>query len=128
MADIKITLSQDKTVFAGDIDLENNFLKDKKSLWYPLCKGKPRNVDAGDWVYFILKNQVVGRAKIAKLEFPEDTILKTYKNKNISKNRWGIRINQDKIEKPKMEILHRGFPGFRYLTASEITRFEKVFK
>ena len=128
MADIKITLSQDKTGYAGDIDLENKFLKDKKSLWYPLCKGKPRNVGARDWFYFILKSQVVGRARIAKLECPEDTVLKTYKNKNISKNRWGIRINQDKIEKPKKEISHRGFPGFRYLTASDIIRFEKAFR
>ncbi len=132
MADIKITLSQNKTVYSGDIDLENKFLRVEKSLWYPLCKGEPKNVDGGDWVYFILNSQVAGRAEIAKKEPPEDATLKTYRNKKISKNRWGIRINHDKkrdtIEKPNKKISYRGFQGFRYLTHSDSKLFKEAFE
>ena len=52
MADIKITLSQNKQKYAGNINEENKWLRKQKSLWYPLCKGKPQNVSKNEFVYF----------------------------------------------------------------------------
>ena len=125
MTDIKITLSQDKTIYAGDIDLEDNWLREKELLWYPLCKGKPRKVNTNDWVYFILKGQIVGRARVVKLEKPE-VDLKSYQDKIIKTDRWGIWI-KGRIEKPKKIILHPGFQGFRYLKQNEKKRYERAF-
>ncbi len=126
MADIKITLSADKKRFAADITEEITFLQTEGSLWYPLtAKGKPRNVFPGDWVYFILKGKLVGRAPIDAIEAPQPNVLKTYKNRDIVMASWGITITR--IEKPIRSVTAIGFQSFRYLTPAESHTFPSAF-
>lgn len=126
MADIKITLSANNKRFAADIDKEISFLQTEDSLWYSLtAKGKPRNVLLGDWVYFILKGQLAGRAQIDTIESPKPDVLKTYKNRDIAMNSWGITISR--IEKPIKTVPAKGFQSFRYLTPAESQAFPNAF-
>lgn len=126
MTDIKITLSADKKRFAADIDEEINYLHTEGSLWYPLtAKGKPRNISPGDWVYFILKGRLVGRALLDAIETPQPAVLKTYKNKDIVMTSWGITISR--IEKPISCVTANGFQSFRYLTPTESQTFPRAF-
>jgi hypothetical protein len=126
MADIKITLSADKNIFAADINKEIQFLHAEGSLWYPLtAKVKPKNVFPGDWVYFILKGRLVGRAPIDALEAPQPEVLKTYKKRDIVMARWGVRTSR--IEKPIRDVAANGFQSFRYLTPTESHTFPSAF-
>lgn len=126
MADIKITLSRNSQRYAADIDEEIQYLNSQGWLWYKLSgKGKPKKVEPGDYVYFVLKGKVAGRAIIQTITSPDGEILKTQKKKDISRTGWGIIIK--KMEKPKEDILTNGFQSFRYLSLEEERTFPPVF-
>ncbi len=120
MADIKLTLPQDKC-----ISREAEYMRERGSLYYPLHQ-KPEEPEQVRWVYFILRDRLVARARALECkEFKagEGGPLPDYDGEDIGKARWKVKCTD-------MELPLRtegGFPGFRYVRGFEHWLFEGAF-
>lgn len=126
MAAIKYTLSNDRTKRAPSIEAEAEWLNREGSLWYEL-NVEPQQADIGDWVYFIRDGLMVARSQITACSWTDASEMGgsyTGVETKTSCNRFEIR----KMELAKRPISHKGFQGFRYVTAKELSAFESAFK
>jgi hypothetical protein len=119
MADIKLTLSQDKC-----ISREVEHMMEQGGLYYPLNE-LPKERKQVRWVYFILRNRLVARAKVVEIEeFNEGQRrpILDYGGKDIWKP--GPWVKCADMELP---LRSKGFEGFRYIREDEQKRFEEAF-
>ena len=125
MAAIKITLSTDRSRRAPSIEAEAEWLTRERSLWYEL-NVEPRELRPGDLVYFIRDGAMVARSEITACTWKDASEMGgsyTGVETKTSCNRFEIR----KMELAERPIAHKGFQGFRYVTAKELPAFERAF-
>lgn len=126
MAAIKYTLSKDTGRRAPSIEAEAEWLCDEGALWYPL-NVKPQQADKGDLVYLIRDGAMLGRARITDIDWKDASEMgSTYTGAQVKKSCLCFEIKD--IERAKRPISHKGFQGFRYVTANELPAFERAFK
>jgi hypothetical protein len=125
MAAIKYTLSRDTSRRAPSIEAEAQWLREEGFLWYPL-NVKPQRARIGDWVYFIRDGSMVARARITARS-PNDAseFFTTYTGQKVETSCFQIQVKQ--MELARLPIPHKGFQGFRYVTAKELPAFERAF-
>jgi hypothetical protein len=108
------------------IEEELNFLRANGYLYYEI-QGKPTRKIIGDFVYFIRAGQMLARSKITDCRWMDVSEMGgTYTGVQTEKSCWRFEIN--KMELAKSPIQHKGFQGFRYVTAKELPAFERAFK
>ena len=126
MAAIKYTLSKDTSKRAPSIEAEAEWLTREGSLWYEL-NVEPGELRPGDLVYFIRAGEMVARARITDCTWKDASEMVgsyTGVETKTSCNRFEIR----EMELAKRSIPHKGFQGFRYVTAKELPAFERAFR
>jgi hypothetical protein len=123
---IKYTLSTDPSLRSGSIEEELNFLRASGCLYYGI-HGQPTRKIIGDFVYFIRAGQMLARSKITDCRWMDVSDMGgTYTGVQIEKSGWRFEIND--MELAEWPIQHKGFKGFRYVTAKELPAFERAFK
>ena len=123
---IKYTLSTDPSLRSPSIEEELNFLRASGCLYYGI-HGQPTRKIIGDFVYFIRAGQMLARSKITdcrRMDVSE--IGGTYTGVQIEKSCWCFEIKD--MELAEWPIQHKGFQGFRYVSANELPIFDRAFK
>ena len=124
---IKYTLSTDPSLRSPSIEEERNFLRASGCLYYEIQKPKEPEEMIGDFVYFIRAGQMLARSEITDCRWMDASEMGgTYTGVQTEKSCWRFEIK--KMERAKWPIQHKGFQGFRYVTAKEIAAFERAFK
>lgn len=126
MEDIKYTLSSDKSLRSSTIVDEEKWLKKCGKLYYSVGKGKPQRTDIGCWVYFIKNGVLAARSKIIEISQSSDNPKTTYTGAVKYSGPWEIVIASMELAVIK-DLKHKGFQGFRYVTADERSDFDKCF-
>lgn len=109
------------------IEEELNFLRASGCLYYEIQKPKEPEKIIGDFVYFIRAGQMLARSKITGCRRMDASEMGgTYTGVQTEKSCWRFEIK--KMERAKSPIQHKGFQGFRYVTAKELPAFERAFK
>lgn len=123
---IKYTLSTDPSLRSPSIEEERNFLRASGCLYYEI-QGKPTRKIVGDFVYFIRAGQMLARSRISGCRRMDASEMgRTYTGVQTEKSCWRFEIKD--MELAEWPIQHKGFQGFRYVTAKELPAFERAFK
>jgi hypothetical protein len=124
MANIKITLSANSRLYADSPRDEAAWLERAGHLHYPL-QCFPKRAGLGDWVYFIHRRKVVGRARILGIEPGKSRLTFTRIRRPAPPAALKVAAPISPVTKGLM--MHPGFPGFRYVTSREEVRLARLF-
>ena len=119
MEDIKYTLSSNPSLRSQTIKAEQDWLKECGELYYSIGNGRPQRTSEGCWIYFIKNGELAARSKIIKIAQSTNNPKTTYTGKIKSSGPWEVLIQS--MELAKNPIPQKGFQGFRYVKAEELS-------
>jgi len=128
MADIKLTLSQNKALRSPSIDEEAGWMEQEGPIYYTLGANRPLHAEAGCWVYLIRGGGLVARAKadeIRQRDNLEDRYTYTGVATSTKEGVWEVACRR--MYKAHERLPLEGFQGFRYVTDEEQEAFEGAF-
>lgn len=129
MRDIKLTLSQDKRRRSQTVEDEAAWVNRTRDIKYAIPT-RPREAQAGCWVYFIRAGLLVARAKADEfIRLPTGEHLESYTGVKEEKGGWHVVISSMEVLPKSKRLPHdpHFFQGYHYVRAHEKTTFERAF-
>jgi hypothetical protein len=122
--DIKFTLSSTDKKRAPSAAAEAEWMNEVGELRYPV-QGMPRQASPDSRVYFIRDGHVVARARYAGAANDSGEVFHSWDGTREPVGGWQIVCR--KMQLAQRLHPHKGFQGFRYVTAEELPAFQSCF-